>query len=496
MKNKKVIVVGGGIAGLSAGIYAKKCGFDVTIFESHSIAGGICTSWRRKGYLFEGGMHWLAGSNPSSAINKLWYYLGALDDSVEIRYSEPFIEYLHDGVPIRFYRDVDETERYLISISPDDAKEINNFCNGVRKIKKLEMPIANVRGVKMTGKKSNPPISSIFAMLSAVGMIRKYAGIERDEYISRFSHPGIREVMRAITYPEMGIAPLIFTLGSLAGGDGGFPSGGSLPFANRMVKSFTNAGGEIRYKSQVERVLVENKKAVGVLVNGKRFNADAVIIASDTMAVDKLFDFPLDSKWLTEMRATTSPTMAVFVSLGIDADLRKYPTYGIYKADEPLVISDQTFEYISVANYANDPDYSPAGKSVFTIQLPGDTYDYWKKIRDEGRYEEEKQKIGEELIKRLSAKIPEMAGKVEVCDVATPLTYERYCGNWKGSWMTNMTKDMKMKSYPGFIKGLDGVYFAGQRLMPPGGIPVAMMTGRRAVQYLCKDTGTVFEGEG
>ena len=63
--SKKVVVVGAGVAGLSAGVYAQKCGFDVTILESHNLPGGICTSWNRKGYLLEGGMHWLAGSSPS-----------------------------------------------------------------------------------------------------------------------------------------------------------------------------------------------------------------------------------------------------------------------------------------------------------------------------------------------------------------------------------------------------------------------------------------------
>jgi len=75
---QKVIVIGGGIAGLSAGIYAQRCGFDVAILESHNIAGGNCTSWKRKGYLFEGGMHWLTGSDPGTAINKLWRTVGAL----------------------------------------------------------------------------------------------------------------------------------------------------------------------------------------------------------------------------------------------------------------------------------------------------------------------------------------------------------------------------------------------------------------------------------
>ena len=99
------------------------------------------------------------------------------------------------------------------------------------------------------------------------------------------------------------------------------------------------------------------------------------------------------------------------------------------------------------------------------------------------------------MIAALTVQMPETKDKVEVCDIATPLTYERYCGNWKGSWMTEMTPSMKMKNYPAVIKGLSGLYFAGQRMFPPGGLPPALTSGRTAVQYLCKDTGTVFVSE-
>jgi len=50
---KSVIIVGAGIAGLSAGCYSMKNGFQTTIFESHSIPGGLCTAWKRKGYTFD-----------------------------------------------------------------------------------------------------------------------------------------------------------------------------------------------------------------------------------------------------------------------------------------------------------------------------------------------------------------------------------------------------------------------------------------------------------
>jgi hypothetical protein len=61
--------------------------------------------------------------------------------------------------------------------------------------------------------------------------------------------------------------------------------------------------------------------------------------------------------------------------------------------------------------------------------------------------------------------------------------------------MTEMTPGAGMNSYPAVIDGLSGLYFAGQRMMPPGGLPVALSSARVAVQYLCRDTGTVFVGE-
>jgi hypothetical protein len=54
---------------------------------------------------------------------------------------------------------------------------------------------------------------------------------------------------------------------------------------------------------------------------------------------------------------------------------------------------------------------------------------------------------------------------------------------------------MSLKTYPAAVKGLSCVYFAGQRMMPPGGLPVALMSGRSAVQYLCRDTNTLFISE-
>jgi len=242
-------------------------------------------------------------------------------------------------------------------------------------------------------------------------------------------------------------------------------------------------------------MVVEGGKAVAVMAGDKRLPADAVIIAADTMAIDHLFDVPPKAAWLDDMRATTGPVTCTFVSLGINADLKKYPERYIFKLEQPIKLADQTYEYLRPNNYAADPVYSPAGKTAMTIHLNGDTYDFWKKAKDENRYAQEKQAIAEKVIAAVSAQIPEARGQIEVCDVATPLTYERYCGNWKGSWMSAMGPGMKMKTYPPVVKGIGRLYFAGQRLMPPGGLPPALATGRMTVQHLCRDTGTVFVSE-
>ena len=98
-----------GISGLSAGIYALQSGFDITILEKQNIPGGNSTSWRRGGYFFEGGMHWLTGSSKENPIYKVWSNLGALDDDVSVQ-PRSISTYLDNGQNVCLYRDVDKLE--------------------------------------------------------------------------------------------------------------------------------------------------------------------------------------------------------------------------------------------------------------------------------------------------------------------------------------------------------------------------------------------------
>lgn len=145
---KKLIIVGAGVSGLSAGVYAARNGFDVTIFEKHIIPGGLSTSWKRKGYLFEGGMHWLTGSSEKLFLNKVWREVGALKENNPVFYRDPFYV-LKSGVKeLCLYRDVDRLEEELLRYAPEDKRAIRRLCDDIRLFKGVHMIVDDIPFLK------------------------------------------------------------------------------------------------------------------------------------------------------------------------------------------------------------------------------------------------------------------------------------------------------------------------------------------------------------
>ncbi|HTX79964.1 MAG TPA: NAD(P)-binding protein, partial [Longilinea sp.] len=94
--SKKVIIIGAGLAGLSAGIHLQKRGLQTEIFELAAWAGGVCTAWTRKGYRFDGCIHWMVGTQPGDGFNELYREVDALTADSPI-YNAPSIQMEIDG---------------------------------------------------------------------------------------------------------------------------------------------------------------------------------------------------------------------------------------------------------------------------------------------------------------------------------------------------------------------------------------------------------------
>lgn len=490
----KVIIVGGGIAGLSAGVFARQSGFETELFEMHSIPGGNSTSWKRKGYLFEGGMHWLVGSSKKAGLHRLWQEVGALRENNPIYNKDPFLTYMNKDGPICIYRDPAKLREHLLHISPEDKNAIDALVGDIKALSKMSMPVTDLKGLKVQ-RKSAPPISMLPALLGALPRMGKLGKISAGDYADRFRHPGIRTMMRTVVGTTgFSASSVAFTLGGLAAGDAGYPQGGSLRMAQNIADRLESLGGRIHYRKRVERVAVENGKAIGVIVDGTLHRADAVIVTIDAMtAIDRLFASPLQESWTQEMRKTTMPLNNVFISLGVKADLKHLPENALFSLRRPFDYFGREQTTIGFNNYAAFQGYAPKGCTALTCFISGDTYDEWKKAKADGSYMQKKEELANTVIDRLQELVPETRDKVEVWDVATPLTYERYCGTWRGSWMTEMPPGNARQEYPLKSESFGGLYFAGQRMMRPGGLPCALVTGRTAVQHICRDNDVLFQ---
>ena len=79
MSQKTLLIIGAGAAGLCTGIYGQMNGYQTRIFEKHKIPGGLVTAYRRKGYLVDLCIHWLAGSGPGFFLHRYWDEVGLLE---------------------------------------------------------------------------------------------------------------------------------------------------------------------------------------------------------------------------------------------------------------------------------------------------------------------------------------------------------------------------------------------------------------------------------
>ena len=488
---KKVIIIGAGVTGLVAAVYAARSGFDVTVYEAHCIPGGASSSWKRKGYHFEGGMHWLAGSSRDKMLHKIWEETGALNDSVKLHLRDPYLTLDHNGQTISLYRNSEKLKEHLLSISPEDNKEITKLCRDIMAYANLDMPVTDIKGVKTT-KKSKMGIKRAFKMLPVLRTLKYYQNQSCLEYSKRYKSELIQRLLTSTVSGHNNALSLLYTLGVFASNDGAYPEGGSMAMAKRMEEKAKSYGVKFIYNSKVDRVIVENGSAKGIRIGDDIIYSDAVIVTQDPMVAYKtLFETPLPEKYWAEMENVIIPSSCTYYCFGVKEDLSDYFEKVVYTIPGFEFAGTRTTE-LGLTNHARMEGYAPKGCSSLTGSFTSHTYDWWKEKKENGTYYKEKEKLANTLLEVLYQRVPRIIGKVEVWDIATPLTYEKYLHSYKGSWMSILREGHSIKYYPITVESVKNLYFAGHRMMLPGGLPICAETGRRAVQFLCKENKQTF----
>ncbi|HEX7645527.1 MAG TPA: NAD(P)/FAD-dependent oxidoreductase [Burkholderiaceae bacterium] len=527
-RKKSIIIIGAGLGGLSSGVYAQMNGYDSTIFEMHEIPGGCCTAWDRRNYTFDQCVSWLLGSGKNNKMNQIWNELGALDGKQIINFEVFNRVYTQSGAYVDFYSEPGRLQEHLLEIAPEDEKQIKLFCSDLRKFYALTdaHPFLKPVGLMNPWEKFRMYAPYLIRM-KLVG--RAYS-TPMSEFSSRFKNPVLREAFNFILFEKHESFPLIpfyFNLACAALKNAGAPQGGSLGLAKSIERRYHSLGGRTVYNAKVEEILIEDNKAVGVLLtDGQRHYSDIVISAGDGFgATQRLLGgkYPnpeLDKLYLDMIneRALTFPSyFTMFLAVNKDyADKSHCATYVLseeMRQELPGMMHPSINVQVRNQYY---PHIAPKGKSVLYISFFCD-YKVWEqktaaengnqpvsnklhtKRRRTLEYRQAKKKTAKIIIEFLAKHYEGLVESIEFSDIGTPLTQERYTGNHHGTvlaWQPFLPSgefvEHSVKKNGPKVPGLENFYMSGH-WTTTGGLIRAASSGRHVIQYLCKDEAKPFK---
>jgi phytoene dehydrogenase-like protein len=497
--DNSIIIIGAGFAGLAAGIYARLNGYDVRIFEMHNLPGGLCTSWERKGYTFDCCIHWLVGSSPASGMHDMWEETGVAENRKFIDMDEYMRLEDTSGRTLVLYTDIYRMEKHLLEFSPQDEKPIRKFIDGVKMCLPFDSPLKHDPALTRISKQ----MKTVFNFIIKGKKMKEWMNTTCESFSNEFKDPMIQEAFREMWGPEFSMLFMLFTFAYLHNKNAGYPIGGSLPMSRALEQRFKDLGGRLNYSSRVTTVLTEDNIATGIgLEDGTEHRAYRVISAADGYAT--IFNM-LEGKFGDER--TREPyekwlrfPSLIFVSLGVRRTFDEIPrsVSGLtFQLKQQVKIGDKVRDKLSVHLYNHDPSMAPEGCTSLTIMMNTD-HEYWKDLaKDRKVYLQKKEEIGRTIIELLNKRFPGISSQVEVIDVATPLTFERYTGNWKGSFegwlLTPENSGVLMKPMTQSLPGLKNFYMCGQWVEPGGGLPTSIMSGRRLIKSLCREDKRKFK---
>ena len=487
MERKKVIIIGAGISGMTAGIYAQENGFDVTIYEKHTIPGGQCTGWTRDGVFIDGCLHWVVGTNPKQQLFPIWKHIGAFDENTVIYDTEYFNKYVIDGEVVTFYADLDKLKEELLRIGPDDKKVINEFIRGIKHYQHVTIPVEK----PMDMMNVFDYIKLGIKMLPMLPAYLKYTHVTVKEFAERCKSKLLEKTFKKALFEEYNLHSLLYIMQALSLRDAGIAQGGSLKLALRVADRFKSVGGTLKCNTPVKEIVVENDKACGVILeDGTRVDADYVISAID---VHYTLHNLLNNKYAKEFyskrfddREKNPLSLGIVASYKVTKDMSNEPKM-IEFPIEPFNIGKTTVNVLNPRNHAFDPTLNKGCSTITVlIRVGDDLYDSYKSMTKE-EYLNEKNRIGEIIRGHLIEFFKLKPEEIKFIDMATPITYERYCNAYRGSYQSFVTTGSHEKLMDtGLIPGLKNFVIAGQWVMPPGGLPIALFTGRHAAYRITR----------
>lgn len=476
----EILIVGGGVAGLSAGIYGRLAGHKTTVIERHFISGGNLTGWKRGDYYIDNCIHWLTGTNENSSTHKTWRELGALENTEIIREGSLYTWRL-GGESLSLSRDINKFEGDLLTLSPEDEREIKFLIRAIHALMAFN---------GIDGKEKNQGLTLGSIIKYAPDLVRLY-NMSCADLAARFKHPLIKMFISRFIGEDFGALALVMVYATFMGDNGDLPRGGTPKMAENIERRYRSLGGELLLGYEVKRINLDGGRATSVtLADGRELTADYIIVTADPATVfGNLLDRPMP-KPLKKQYESKSLYRFSSYHTAFACDTNEMP----FEADVFIPVPTKyrgrlRTKTLAIREFSHEPSYAPKGKNIIQTMTYCDEEGALEFIRlrdtDREAYKAKKAEIAKIVERLIVAEFPSLEGKLRLIDVWTPATYKRFVQSEMGSFMSFL---MQKKHLPlpldNRVPGVKNLILAGQWLQSPGGLPLAADSGKSAIKRI------------
>ena len=476
-----VIVIGGGVSGLSAGIYAQRAGYRSIVCEKHGIMGGNLSAWDRGGYHIDNCVHWLTGTNKNSQLYRVWQDLGVIDGGGENLYDTPVLYSYEDeaGERMSLYNDLAKTRNEFYRFSVCDDKAISYFFDGVSIMQKF-------MGV---GGEKNDQGYTFLQKAAKLPALYPYYKMSVKDLADKFSSRMIKGFLTSLLGGEFSSLALLAVFATFTAKNGQLIKGGSSEMAARLTQKYVDLGGKIYAKAEVASVDIKDGVAVSVTINdGEVIPCDAVIVTADPECVfgkilQAKMPYALARQYKSEKYSVFSAFQCAFssdVPLPFCGDV----IFDLKGAAKSVLCGDRMI----LREFSHEKGFAPQGKYIFQSMIfvnEDVARRFINQKADNSTYLAAKLYYARVVRSVIEQKYTFLKDKINLVDAWTPATYRKFTGAPTGAFMSFKFKKGALPMSAGVkIEGIKNVAYASQWSRAPGGLPTAALVGKEAALYI------------